>query len=619
MSGLSDRLERIFAFGTGGPEHARAAAKAKPRSHDHGPYCGFFLGGIGGPAFSRNLEGRFDRWQLEPGKLAQQPVGACLMVRWRDEGGRGGCRRIEVGRGRARFPGTSSRIAALFPVLVEVYDDPALPFTLTLETFSPVIPGDEATSALPVTLFTAHVCPRNGAPVDVGVALLWPNLLGWTLSPITTVKRRPPLWPNQSHAGQVHRAGSSCSGRLSVVQGRETIEAAEAMAGEVAVAVDGAGWRLERALAFKADQNALGRPDATQRFTRAHVVDAFRRGENWEGYDVAWSAHWHEPLMSAVAGHRTVTEPARLSFAVAFDVPVVRFGMGRRWLRRYTREHGAAGNRSDALAGLALDLREEWLGRIDAWHSATIDRAATLGAPPGALVNELGFLTAGGTAWLERPLEPVPTPFRATGHFGLLEGFDSGYYYYNTLDLWLYAFPALTLTFPALAEQVFRDFLDTVEAEDARLRPIYRSETLAPMLVCGKLPHDLGSPAEDPWVRLNGYVMRDDPNLWKDHNPGFLIAFVLHRHLTGETIEAATTVGLPPPRTSSPCRTRPTTARRCIATSATAPGTTWTSAGTRQRRPASASRPGRRSSGWPPGTATPSARRWRRTSAAGPP
>jgi hypothetical protein len=228
---------------------------------------------------------------------------------------------------------------------------------------------------------------------------------------------------------------------------------------KVAVAVDGAGLRLERALAFKADQNALGRPDAQQRFTRAYVVDAFRRGENWEGYDVAWSAHWHEPLMSAVAGHRTVTEPARLSFAVAFDVPVVRFGMGRRWLRRYTREHGAAGNRSDALAGLALDLREEWLGRIDAWHSAIIDRAATLGAPPGALVNELGFLTAGGTAWLDRPLEPVHTPFRGTGHFGLLEGFDSGYYYYNTLDLWLYAFPALTLTFPALAEQVFRDYL----------------------------------------------------------------------------------------------------------------------------------------------------------------
>jgi non-lysosomal glucosylceramidase len=545
---LGDRPARVFLHGASGPGEAAPAgeagagamAKAKPRSHDHGPHCGFFLGGIGGPAFSRNLEGRFDRWQLEPGKLARQPIDvACLMVRWRAEDGRSGCRRIEIGKGNGRFPKAATRVAALFPVLLEVHDDPALPFTLTLETVSPIIPGDEATSALPVTMFTARVSPRDGKRVEIGIALLWPNLLGWTLSPITTAKRRPPLWPNQSHAGQVHRAGSATSTRLTVVQGRETVEQADATAGEVAVAVEGAGWRLERAVAFKADQNALGRPDARQRFTRAHVVAAFRRGEGWEGYGIGWPAHWHEPLMSAVAGHRIVAEPEQLGFALALDIPMVRFGMGRLWLRRYTREHGAAGDGAEALAHLALDRREEWLGRIDAWHEATIGRAVAAGVPAGALVNELGFLTAGGTAWLERPLEPAPTAFRAAGHFGLLEGFDSGYYYYNTLDLWIYAFPALTLTFPGLAEQVFRDYLDTIEAEDAQLRPIYRTETLAPMLVRGKLPHDLGSPAEDPWVRLNGYVMRDDPNLWKDHNPGFLIAFVLHRHLTGEAIDAA--------------------------------------------------------------------------------
>jgi hypothetical protein len=100
------------------------------------------------PGSSRNLEGRFDPWQLEPGKLARQPIDvACLMVRSKTEDGRSGCRRLEIGKGSGRFPKATTRVAALFPVLLEVYDDPALPFSLTLETVSPIIPGDEATSA----------------------------------------------------------------------------------------------------------------------------------------------------------------------------------------------------------------------------------------------------------------------------------------------------------------------------------------------------------------------------------------------------------------------------------------------------------------------------------------
>lgn len=59
------------------------------------------------------------------------------------------------------------------------------------------------------------------------------------------------------------------------------------------------------------------------------------------------------------------------------------------------------------------------------------------------------------------------------------------------------------------------------------------------MLVAGKLPHDLGSPAEDPWVALNGYVMRDDPNVWKDHNPSFIVSYYLHRQLVDKRIEPA--------------------------------------------------------------------------------
>src|SRR5690606_16176983 len=41
-----------------------------------------------------------------------------------------------------------------------------------------------------------------------------------------------------------------------------------------------------------------------------------------------------------------------------------------------------------------------------------------------------------------------------------------------------------------------------------------------------------GSAPEDPFVRLNGYVMRDDPNTWRDATPAHVLARLAHARLT---------------------------------------------------------------------------------------
>ncbi|MFC6487467.1 GH116 family glycosyl hydrolase [Nitratireductor sp. GCM10026969] len=532
-----DRTHRhglLYAPGQGEPA---AGACARERSHDDGPDCGPFLGGLGGPNYARDLKGRFSRWQLEPGRHGYQDIDAAFfMLRWRSSNGGVGYRRLHEGAGG--FDPPTRSVAILYPLVVETYDDPALPFVLTLEYFSPLLPGDEAVSALPVTLFSAHIEPRGMEALEVAVGFCWPNLLGWSLPPMTPARREGTLWPNQSHAGQVHRDAREADGRLGVVQTRETLDADTAPPGEVALVAEGAGWELSRALTFKADQNALGRSDSTQRYTIAHMEAAFADGSGWEGYDQSWSAHWHEPLAGAIGGRILVKgeAPAPIHFALAMDVPVVRFGMGRRWWRAYTDSVGRRGTNGYRLAAQALDARGDWLERIGAWQDSLLGSNREL-AP--AAINQLGFLTGGGTAYLAEALDkPERNGFRGQSHFGLLEGFDSGYYYYNTLDLWAYAAPALSLTYPRLAESVFQDFIDTIAMTDERRRIVYRTETMEPMLARGKLPHDLGSPPEDPFVRLNGYVMRDDPNLWKDHNPAFIVAFSLHRHIMGQPVEA---------------------------------------------------------------------------------
>src|SRR5690606_1884006 len=120
---------------------------------------------------------------------------------------------------------------------------------------------------------------------------------------------------------------------------------------------------------------------------------------------------------------------------------VVSVAAGRTW-RRPT---------AGAAVDVAYRARHEadgWLRRIDDWHEAVLDE---LGDWPdhvaGCVVDELGLVTSLGTAWVHGDGE----------HFGLLEGFDDGYFYYDTADLWHYAFPALSLTWPRLADLVFAD------------------------------------------------------------------------------------------------------------------------------------------------------------------
>lgn len=536
------RARRVFQYGIVRDRVASVdnPARPKPRSHDDGPDCGPFLGGLGGPNFARNLQGHFDRWQLDPGRHGTQVIDAAfLMLRWTDADGGTGYRRLNVGS--AGFAANHRRVAALFPLLIEEYDDPEIPFAVTLTAFSPVIAGDAALAALPVTVFDVALLRRHGAgPATASVGMVWPNFVGWELPRLTPVRRGAHLWPDQSHAGQIHRAAPDGDGVTGVVQSRhlDLALAAPAPPGEIALLATGAGWTLERAISFKADQNALGQPDSEQRFTLAHVEAAFAAGSGWAGYDCTWPAHWHEPLASAVAGSCTLTEDRHLRIVLAMDIPQARFGMGRRWWRAYTQEWGQDGSDSWAMAQRAAQQADQWLARIDRWQDGQV---AKQGDAAGPMLNGLGFLTGGGAAHLAGPVFPLgdQKSLHGPGHFALLEGIDSGYYYYNTLDLWIYAFPALSLTFPTLAETVFADFRDSISAVDHTKRPIYRSADCAPMLVAGKLPHDFGSPAEDPFVRLNGYVMRDDPNVWKDHNPAFIVAHAVHRHLTGTTTDAA--------------------------------------------------------------------------------
>lgn len=551
-SAVTRRIERArrYGFTATGPPEPRFTAKEG--SHDDGPGHGMFLGGLGTPALSRDLEGRFSRWHLAPGTHLLADVEQCrLRVRWRD---RDGAHSVDL----CRADVGDYRASGLAPLWHEEFDSEEMPFRVVLTSFAPVVPGDEEASALPVLCFDVWIA---GAPsdVDVDVALFWPNLTGWNASRVTTVDRGDRPWPGHHHAGNRNRPGRADDGGLCVVQGREAgLRGPESTAGEVCVAVRGdAGASYSRHVQFKTDQNATGTAEHRQPHTFAAVRHAFDTSGRLDSAapDGSWAAHWHEPVGSAVAAHHPGGRAhgrgaVRTRFVVAFDWPDVVFGQGRAWRRRYAvtgREPASSASTADeppadaeALAAYAHEHADAWLAAADTWHRDRLDALTRAGWPDrvaGCVLNETNLLTALGTIWVAGThhghAPPEPRLLGGSEHFGLLEGFDTGYFYVHTSDLWHYAFPAVTRTWPRLADLAFADLRDALTAEDPARRPIYRSGEERQLLAAGRLPHDMGAVWEDPFVRLNGYAMRDDPNTWRDAGPAFVLGTFVHRRLTG--------------------------------------------------------------------------------------
>lgn len=530
-----------YGFDVQPDQEFEQASKAKPRSHDDGPRNGPFMGGLGNPMFSRSIDGQFDRWQLEPGVHLHEAIEpAFLAVRW-VENGEAYMLKLRVGNGKHDIPQTNRRYAALFPVVFEQWQSDQLPADITITIFSPQLPGDSATSALPTTLFNVALQHWKANVTRISIALFWPNLMGWSMMPLTSSERAGKHWPNQTHAGQCNHLVQKTEQRCHLAHRQQKFDQT-VNASEIGISAETDTGKLSYQLTVKANQNETGIPYSQQPYTLSWLEQQWLETGHLTNDDTQWPAHWHEPLLSALSCEFTTA--GKVTFAITFDFPQVQFSQGRRWWRKYTNAFGRDGRQSANISNLAFNNLTRWLSKLNEWQQNSLLEQVGHGRTwtdktAGAVINENWSISAGSAVWVDGPINPetaAQNPFRTNEHFGWLEGFDSGYFYYNTLDLYVYAFPALSRTWPDLAQSIFDDYLDSAQLVQPKVRPVYRTGELATMLIAGKLPHDLGSPAEDPWVTLNGYVMRDDPNVWKDHNPSFIVSYYLHRELISKAI-----------------------------------------------------------------------------------
>jgi hypothetical protein len=100
-------------------------------------------------------------------------------------------------------------------------------------------------------------------------------------------------------------------------------------------------------------------------------------------------------------------ERRSVRFALAWDLPVVEFGAGRRWYKRYTRDWGRTGERAFDLASHALEQAPAWRAAIEAWQGPVLASDDRPDWYKAALFNELYFLVD-QTANVPPPLAQAP-------------------------------------------------------------------------------------------------------------------------------------------------------------------------------------------------------------------
>jgi non-lysosomal glucosylceramidase len=500
-----------------------------PRVHqpmiDDGEWAGVPIGGLGTGSIGRTFRGDVARWHLAVGEHRFEPVAAdgfALYVGRPD----GTSRATVLSALRPEgvlpawgfdLPVGGGTYHALFPRAWQTFEPEVLGVRLVGEQLSPVIAGDLERSALPVGVFEWWVENTGSEPLTVG-------LLGTWVDPPAGPGDGPP--PARPHA-IIRDIDQPFGG---VAFGDPGAGAPTALRGGLALGVMADDhWTISARADFdpRADtalwtdfstDGALDEP--------AHGVD----GGNGDGAG-------HAPPDGSVGSTRggagearggavaatTVLAPGErrsVRFALAWDLPMVEFGAGRRWWKRYTRTWGTTGTRAWDLVRHALEEAPVWRAAIEAWQRPILDDEARPDWYRMTLFNELYLLVDGGTFWEAGEVDGPPPHQDDAGAFALLECVD--YPFYDTVDVDFYASFALLALYPELELRGIRDLLAAIPVDDPHIVDIEASGERAPRKIAGTVPHDVGGPADDPFHRPNWYRFQD-VNGWKDLGPKFVL------------------------------------------------------------------------------------------------
>jgi non-lysosomal glucosylceramidase len=486
---------------------------------DDGYWQGAPVGGFGAGTFSRTYRGDFARWHVKTGVHKYETVNVNQFAMYQKAEGSEATAQVlttthptsgELSSWKWDYPVAAGNYYSLYPKSWYDYQWKQFPAHVTLEQLSPILPDNYQETSYPVAVYRWHAENTTDHAVTVSVMLSWANMLGW----FRNFNRN---FSGHLSYGNRNRFMSEPRGSDGMMKGvvldrKRNGPVQDEWDGQfVIAALESPGVEVTYQTSFdpQSDGSEVWKPFAKDgRLTNT--------GEDWisSGEDIA----------GAIAVRFTLRpgEKRVVPMVIAWDLPIVEFGSGRKWYRHYTDFYGTSGTNGWNIARNGLLNSGKWSDAIDTWQAHFINDQSKPLWYRGALFNEMYILADAGSFW-GRPVGSDPkTPHT----FAFMECFD--YPFYATLDVRFYGSMPLSKFWPEIDKQELRQFADTV-AEDLTDKymwlwksqqsgsPAYRERKSK-----GAVPHDLGVPEEDPFFQVNQFSWQNT-NGWKDLNSKFVL------------------------------------------------------------------------------------------------
>lgn len=530
LASAADTIPKAaWSRGIGEPLANPGTKKPDIESIDDGYWQGAPVGGFGAGTFSRTYRGDFSRWHLKAGVHKYQTVYANQFAMFQQvEGSPQSVAQVlsadhpkdnQLRSWKWDYPVGAGNYYALYPKSWYDYRWDQFPAHVMLEQFSPILPGNYRETSYPIAVYLWHAENPTDKAVTVSILFSWTNMLGW---PRTFSHD----FANQTSEGDFNHFVSTPQpvGKMKgIVFDRNRLGSIQnEWDGQMAIAtLEAPGVEVTYQTTYQPDGDG------------AAVWTPFSKDGKLSNSGRRWTSSG-ETLAGAITVRFTLQpgEKRVVPMVIAWDLPVVQFGAGRKWYRHYTDFYGTSGSNAWKIAADGLNNAAHWSDAVDNWQAPYVNDESKPLWYRGMLFNEMYILADGGSFWGR----PVGSDANTPATFGFMECFD--YPYYSTLDVLFYGSLPLVKFWPDLDKQVLRQFADAVprELNDKYIWTWKSQQTGQPELrirkARGAVPHDLGVPAEDPFVAINQFSWQDTSG-WKDLNPKMVLMIYRDYVFTG--------------------------------------------------------------------------------------
>ena len=460
---------------------------------DDGFWQGMPLGGIGAGTFSQTYRGDFSRWHLEIGKHIYKTLFGCQFGIY-ENGKAFILNELKPHDGTLsdwNFIKPNGVYHALYPTAYFEYRD----LNIIQEQFSPIIPHNYEETSFPVAVFRWHISNPTNSQRELSILWSWENIFG----------------SNENVFYQENYFSGIIFDNLS--------EEKSYKHGQMGIFVEKTN---DLDISHINYFSLLG--------SGKELWETFSKNGALIPHSKTSEKHKNSPAAISARVKLNPNENKTVTFILVWDFPILESGFGTKWYKRYTKFFGRDGRNISKIARKAFGHYEKWLTEIKSWQREFLK----INKPDwfkSMLLNELYFLADGGTIWTCG--NDKSSIIKHEEHFSSLECYD--YPFYETLDVRFYgSFPLLKL-WPELEKVVLKDYIKTVSQEDKEKRlfdhPLDRST--AERKLKGAVPHDLGAPFEDPFIRVNSYS-HVNINFWKDLNSKFVLLIYRYFYFTGK-------------------------------------------------------------------------------------